>query len=89
MMKIKDGFVLREIAGSHVAIATGEASKSFRGMIKMNSTGAKVWELFKAGLDIKQAAEKLTEIYDVDLETSESEVKRIAEQLLSAGIAEA
>ncbi len=88
-MKIKDGFVLREVAGSHVAIATGEASKSFRGMIKMNETSAKIWGYFKDGLDIDKTAEKLTEIYDVDLETAKAEVKSFADQLISAGIAEA
>ncbi len=87
-MKIKAGFVLREVAGSYVAIATGEASKSFRGMIKMNATSAKIWECFKDGLDIGQTAKKLTEIYDVDLETAANEVEAVASQLISAGIAE-
>ncbi len=86
-MKIKDGFVLREIAGSHVAIATGEASKSFKGMIKMNATGAKIWECFKDGSSVEETAKKLTDIYDVDLDTATAEVKRLAEQLISAGIA--
>ena len=38
-MKIKDGFVLRDIAGDTVVIATGEISKTFHGMIRLNSTG--------------------------------------------------
>ena len=42
-MKIKDGFVLRDIAGDTVVIATGELSKTFHGMIKLNSTGKEIW----------------------------------------------
>lgn len=38
-MKIKEGFVLREIAGKAVVIAVGEASKTFHGMINLNSEG--------------------------------------------------
>lgn len=33
-MRIKDGFVLREVAGSYMVVATGEAGKSFHGMIR-------------------------------------------------------
>ena len=48
-MKIKDGFVLRDIAGDTVVIATGEVSKIFHGMIKLNSTGKEIWEILSAG----------------------------------------
>ncbi len=48
-MKIKDGFVLRDIAGDTVVIATGEISKTFHGMIKLNSTGKEIWEILSAG----------------------------------------
>ncbi len=87
-MKIKDGFVLREVAGTYVAIATGEASKTFRGMIKMNASCAKIWECFKEGMTVDETAQKLTEIYDVDLETAKTETTSTAKQLLDAGIAE-
>ena len=43
-MKIKDGFVLRQVAGQGVVIATGEASKEFSGMVKLNGTGSFIWE---------------------------------------------
>ena len=48
-MKIKDGFVLRDIAGDTVVIATGGVSKTFHGMIKLNSTGKEIWEILSAG----------------------------------------
>ena len=48
-MKIKDGFVLRDIAGDTVVIATGEVSKTFHGMIKLTSTGQEIWEILSAG----------------------------------------
>lgn len=48
-MKIKDGFVIRDIAGDTVVIATGEISKTFHGMIKLNSTGKEIWEILSSG----------------------------------------
>ena len=47
-MKIKDGFVLRDIAGDTVVIATGEISKTFHGMIRLNSTGKEIWEILSS-----------------------------------------
>lgn len=48
-MKIKDGFVIRDVAGDTVVIATGEISKTFHGMIKLNSTGKEIWEILSSG----------------------------------------
>ena len=42
-MRVKQGFVMREVAGVGVVIATGEASKAFHGMIKLNDTGQLIW----------------------------------------------
>ncbi len=49
-MKIKNGFVLREIAGQAIVIAAGEASRDFHGMIKLNATGKLVWQGAAEGL---------------------------------------
>ena len=48
-MKIKDGFVVRDIMGQCVVVATGEASESFSGMIKLNDTGKDIWEGVASG----------------------------------------
>ena len=38
-VKVKAGFVLREVGGQTVVIATGEASENFHGMIKCCGEG--------------------------------------------------
>lgn len=42
-MRIKQGFVMRDVAGQAVVIATGDASRDFHGMVKLNQTAAVVW----------------------------------------------
>lgn len=37
-MKLKDGFVLREVAGQTVVIGVGALSEQFHGMIRLNDT---------------------------------------------------
>lgn len=73
-MKVKDGFVMREVAGSHVVIATGEASKTFHGMVKLNDTGALIWQSLADGLTEAEIAAKLASEYDVDAEKAASDV---------------
>ena len=41
-MKIKKGFVIQEVAGQWVAVATGAAAKEFTGIVKLNATAAHV-----------------------------------------------
>lgn len=43
-IKIKEGFLLRKVAGDHVVVPVGEAGKVFHGMIRLNDTGAFLWE---------------------------------------------
>ena len=47
MMKIKQGFILREVAGSYLVVAVGEAVKRFNGVINLNETGAFLWRLLE------------------------------------------
>ena len=70
-MRIKDGFVIREVAGQIMVIATGEASKEFHGMVKLNATGRDIWEGLQAGLSEDEIAGKLQEKYQIE----ESEAK--------------
>ena len=44
-MKIKDGFILKDVAGSKIVIATGDAKMSFNGVITFNSVGAEIFDL--------------------------------------------
>ena len=46
-MKLKDGFLLKEIAGSWVVVPVGEQVVDFQMMITLNETGAFLWEKLK------------------------------------------
>ena len=43
-MKINQDFTIQKVGGSYVAVAVGETSKSFHGMIRLNETGAFLWK---------------------------------------------
>ena len=39
-MKLKENFVLRQVAGSYAVLAVGAASVDFNGMLTLNESGA-------------------------------------------------
>ena len=55
-MKIKDGYILREIAEIPVAVPVNDAARSFNGMIRLNSTGAFLWRLLERKMEKEQLA---------------------------------
>lgn len=84
-MKIKDGFVLRKVADQYVVIATGEASKDFYGMVKLNESGADIWQGLIDGCDEAGVVRRLMDKYDLEEEKAKESVKKFMEQMESAG----
>lgn len=88
-MKIKEGFILREVAGSYVVVAVGEASKAFKGVIKLNNSGAILWkELEKGVSDVEILTKALLNEYDIDEKTAKEDVLAFLDQLKKAKIVE-
>ena len=84
-MRIKDGFVVRDIMGQCVVVATGEASETFSGMIKLNDTGKDIWEGVAAGKSEEEIAEFLISEYDVDEERAKNSVKSFVSDMKDKG----
>ena len=87
-MKIKNGFVVRDIAGKSVVIALGEASKSFKGMIELNGVARVIWDLLAEGKESNEIVDAIVAEYDVDRETVVSDVDRFINQLKGANVFE-
>ena len=84
-MRIKSGFVLREVAGQIMVIATGEASKDFHGMIKLNVTGKVIWLALQEGLSEEDIAKRLQEQFDVDSEKVLQDTHAFLQQMEDMG----
>lgn len=88
-MKIKEGFMLREVAGSYVVIPVGEASKNFKCMINLNSTGAFLFEKLKKGVsNIEELVKMMQEEYDVNEEIANRDAQMFVQKLQEANILE-
>ncbi len=87
-MKIKRGFVLREVAGQSVVVALGAAAQSFNGMIKLNATGKIIWEMLAEGAERDAIVDRMLSEYDVEREVVEADVDKIINKLKEENILE-
>ena len=69
-MKVKEGFVLRSVAGSNVVVPVGAASVDFNGMITLNETGA---FLFKESQKPEPTRDKLIQAAMEEYKVGEEE----------------
>ena len=63
-MKIKDGFILREVAGSYLVVAVGNAVKEFGGIVNLNETGAFLWRLLEKSSTEPEMVDALLNEYE-------------------------
>lgn len=87
-MKIKKDFVLRKLAGGYVATAVGASAADFKGIIKLNETGAFIWRELEQGGDENTIADKLCGQYNIDKQTALDDTNQIIAKLKSAGVIE-
>ncbi len=89
-MKIKNGFVLEEVGGAYLAVAVGERADDFSGLVRLNGTGAFIWNLMNEN-DITRdevVAAILSAYEGVSREQAERDVDAFEAKLRGAGILE-
>ena len=83
-MKLKDGFLLRQVAGQTVVLPTG-GDLDLNMMITLNETGAFLWELLQNDTDAAALTAALLKEYDVDTETAANCVDAFVKKLNDHG----
>lgn len=87
-MKIKDGYLLREVAGSFIVVPVGEGSMDFSGVISLNSVGAFLWEKLETGCTKEDLLKAVLDEYDIDEATAKTDIDEFTEKLKGADLIE-
>jgi hypothetical protein len=74
-MKIKEGYVLREVVGQHIVVPTGEAALNFNGVINLNTTGKFLWEKLQEERSFAELVQEVVDKYEVERETAARDVE--------------
>lgn len=87
-MKIKEGFVIRKIAGQYMAVPVGARAKELHGMIGLNETAIFLWELLKQNRSEEELAALLYNEYEISEEKSLETVQKFCKTLQKEGVLE-
>jgi hypothetical protein len=79
-MKLKAGFILRQVGGDTVVVPTG-ADINLNGMITLNETAKTLWLALEKGATIEELTKALLDEYDVDEETAAIHAEKFVEKL--------
>ncbi len=85
-MKVKEGYVLRKIAGQNVVVALGDGEMDFNRLITLNDTGAYLWERLVTGATEADLVAALLAEYDVDEATAARDVTAFLDSIRQAGL---
>ena len=85
-MKIKEGFVLHSVGDENVVVAIGKMTTKFRGMIRLNDTGAFIFRRLEKETDEKSVVAALIAEYGIDEATATTAATSFISQLEKAGV---
>lgn len=85
-MKINRNFCVREIAGDFILVPVGEAALEFSGIITTNEVGALIWETLQQDVTMEQLVQKITDEFEIDSKTAQSDAEEFVQRLKSLGL---
>ena len=80
-MKVKDGFVLRNIADEYILMPVGDNIRNFNGTLLMNEVSAFIWEKLQNPMSSSDLLTAILEEFDVDEATASADLDTILAEL--------
>ena len=88
-MKIKKGFVLREMCGENIVAGEGLEHINFNKLISLNATAAFLWKKVEGKeFTPEDMAGHLVEEYGIDMELALKDSTALCQAWLDAGVAQ-
>jgi hypothetical protein len=89
-MKIKNGFVLRQVCGENVIVGEGLDAINFGKMLALNETAAWLWQQAQAmgEFTIEALADKLCNEYEVTPDEARRDVAAIIDEWKAVNVVE-
>lgn len=87
-MKLKSGFMLREIASQWIVIPLGERTVEFNAILNLSETGADIWKQLELNISDDAIINSIVETYDVDIKIASEDYKVYLDELFEKGLIE-
>ena len=83
-MRVKSGYILREVAGNYLVVAVGEEAMDFNGLITTNETGAFLWNKLSSDISEQELVSAMLDEYDIDEGTAAADISSFISKLKEA-----
>lgn len=80
-MRIKEEYVLQNIAGKWIVIDTNARSVNFNKILALNSTGKFLWDKLEKGSDYDALIDTLIDAYEIDRKLAQDDVDKFINEL--------
>ena len=85
-MKIAEGFVLKNIAGTNVVVPLGDNTVSFKAIITLNDTGAFLWQQLETEKNAEELLKAMLSEYAVDENIAKADIAEFIDNLKKANL---
>lgn len=84
-MKRKDGFVVRKITDSYMAVPVGRRTAEVPGLIALSESGALLWEFLEEDRTEEELMELLMQHYEVEKAQAQADVREFLQTMREQG----
>jgi hypothetical protein len=88
IMKIKEGFMIKDIAGIWVVVPIGARLTEFMGIASLTETGALIWNMIEKGATREQILQTILSEYRIDEETARTDLEEFIAKSVRQGFLE-
>lgn len=87
-MRIKNGYLVREIAGNHIVVPIGERAIEFKGIMTLNEVGSLIWRSLEKNMSKDEILKLILDEYEIDEATANSDLEEFLETIRESGALE-
>lgn len=87
-MRIKEGYLLREIADCAIVVPVGERVIEFKGIMTLNDTGNFIWRCLTEDISYNQLLASILEEYEIDEATAQADLNDFLQSARESGALE-
>jgi hypothetical protein len=88
MMKIRDGYMLRQVIDTYVIMGIGSDNYAPNQIMSLNETGVFLWNLMEKQVSKQELIDALCKEYEVTPDVASSDVEAFLIQLREKGLIE-
>lgn len=87
-MRLKEGYLVREIADCHIVVPIGERVIDFKGIMTLNDTGNFIWKCLTNDISYTQLLSSILEEYEIDEATAKADLDEFLIVAQESGVLE-